>query len=126
MTSCLTDHHPNCHSFKIQFEQEQKVFVSGRAGAWASAEGAASQGTWWHACMQFTSDQMQATSKVWQLPPMESFRKCVSLDERYGTCFALFFDKAMITCSTEKQNLVLKIGRPCAIIEQDVCLTVYT
>ena len=47
----------------------------------------------------FTSDQMQATSKVWQLPPMESFRKCVSLEERYGTCFAFFLDKAMITCS---------------------------
>ena len=29
-----------------------------------------------------TSDQTQATSRVWQLPPMESFRKCVSLDER--------------------------------------------
>ena len=48
---------------------------------------------------QQTSDQMQATSRVWQLPPIESFRKCVSLDERYGTCFAFFLDSAIMTCT---------------------------
>ena len=47
-----------------------------------------------------TSDQTQATSRVWQLPPMESFRKCVSLDERYGTCLAFFLERAMMTCKT--------------------------
>lgn len=37
-----------------------------------------------------TSDHAQAISRVLQLPPMESLRKCVSFDERNGTYCRLF------------------------------------
>ena len=39
----------------------------------------------WHTAALLTSDQTHATSSVRQLPPMESFRKWVSLLDRYGT-----------------------------------------
>ena len=43
------------------------------------------------------SDQAQATSSVRQLPPIESFRQCVSLLDLKGT-WAAPWDSAMTTC----------------------------
>ena len=51
---------------------------------------------------------MQAMRRVRQLPPMESLRKCVSLEERYGTCCGAFLDSASTICSHMPIAEVLK------------------
>ena len=59
--------------------------------------------------MSRTSDQTQAISRVWQLPPIESFRKWVSLEDRYGTCFLSFFDRPKITCMPQSKIIEVAI-----------------
>lgn len=56
-----------------------------------------------------TSDQTQAMSSVWQLPPIESLSRCVSLDERYGTCRPPRLDNAMITCVSRGARPVKRV-----------------
>lgn len=51
-----------------------------------------------------TSDQMQATSMVRQLPPMESFRRCVSLEDLNGT-YLRRLASAITVCQQPQQTL---------------------
>lgn len=59
--------------------------------------------------MARTSDQIQAISRVWQLPPIESFRKWVSLEDLYGTCFVSFLDSPTITCMPQSKESKLPL-----------------
>mmetsp|Transcript_24140 Transcript_24140/g.60767 ORF Transcript_24140/g.60767 Transcript_24140/m.60767 type:complete len:219 (+) Transcript_24140:457-1113(+) len=57
-----------------------------------------------------SSPQMLAISSVLQLPPSESFRTCVSLEERYGTWSRFFSDSATMTCSRNVRDLLMWVA----------------